>query len=164
MSFSNDSSNKTKPNEPMKWLMSHLDYQGSDCLLWPFCRDSIGRARVRYKNENKVASRVILSMICEGEGVVRHKCGNGHKGCVNPNHLQWGTQRDNVNDAIMHGTHIRGESVGSSILKESQVIEIKKSLKLGKTLRELSEKYGVSISCISAIRIGRTWSHLNVTN
>lgn len=34
--------------------------------------------------------------------VVRHLCGNGHLSCVNPAHLEWGSETNNRQDAGKH--------------------------------------------------------------
>jgi hypothetical protein len=36
--------------------------------------------------------------------VIRHSCDN--PSCVNPEHLELGSQRDNVRDSIKRGTHV----------------------------------------------------------
>jgi hypothetical protein len=35
---------------------------------------------------------------------VCHTCGNGNQACVTGAHFYWGTRRQNVHDAIAHGT------------------------------------------------------------
>ncbi len=37
------------------------------------------------------------------QGQLLHACGNGK--CSNPRHLYWGTQKENIHDAIEHGSH-----------------------------------------------------------
>lgn len=34
--------------------------------------------------------------------VVRHLCGNGHLSCINPKHLEWGSEANNIADAAKH--------------------------------------------------------------
>ena len=59
-----------------------------------FCGKTISAARYML---------LITSGAPEFEGfVARHVCGNGHLSCVNPRHLIWGTQGDNVADANKH--------------------------------------------------------------
>jgi len=54
---------------------------------------------------------------------------------------------------------VKGEDHSKAVLTEEQVLEI---LKLFPTHSNkfLAEKYGVSVSCISTIRKGRSWCHL----
>lgn len=83
--------------------------------------------------------------------VVRHKCDN--PSCVNPDHLEAGTQQDNVRDAhLRNRAHRQGK-----VLTDAEVLEIKKALKtphygIGK---ELAAKYGVSKQLITNIKYGR---------
>lgn len=77
--------------------------------------------------------------------VVRHKCDN--RSCVNLNHLELGTQADNMMDCSKRRTF-------RSTLTEENVTEIRTSeLKL----RELAEKFGVSEGTISRIRNHKRW-------
>lgn len=80
--------------------------------------------------------------------------------------LEWTSHIDN----IRYGTgmarsaksrigrqNTRGEQIGTSKLKEPQVIEIFKSRKL---YTEISEKYNVGMACISRIKNKKTWKHI----
>ena len=108
---------------------------------------------------------------------VCHKCDN--RKCVNPDHLWIGSQEENIHDAEKKGRmkrttgykHTeenkarfklrRGEKAHKVKLKEKQVIRIKKMLKSNLTIREISEKFNVSATCISSIKQGINWKHLN---
>lgn len=61
-------------------------------------------------NSVVVARVVLLSYlhlpINSREGCVLHACNN--EGCINPLHLYLGTQRDNIHDQIVAGTHTPG--------------------------------------------------------
>lgn len=54
----------------------------------------------------------------------------------------------------------QGEKSSTSKLKESDVIEILKELKGGRTEAELSEQYGVAIPSISRIKNRKRWGYL----
>lgn len=56
-------------------------------------------------------------------------------------------------------TRMSGE-FNSSILTENDVLDIKKALMDGKSCRELSEKYSVSVACISKINVGANWKSI----
>lgn len=36
------------------------------------------------------------------DAVARHSCGNGHLSCINPAHIEWGSEADNIADANKH--------------------------------------------------------------
>ena len=94
--------------------------------------------------------------------LVRHKCDN--RLCINPEHLELGTFKDNMNDKVKRGRQAKGEQNARSKLKEYQVIEIKRILKQGSSLKHnaklLSEKYGVAVATINDIYYGNTWKHI----
>lgn len=74
-----------------------------------------------------------------------------------PENLRWDTRRANEADRIIHGTHNRGERHGLSKLKDAQVIEIKRFLQAGKSMRSLAKEFGVSEACIYDIKEGKRW-------
>lgn len=90
--------------------------------------------------------------------VCRHLCGS--KSCTNPDHLEWGTQADNVRDAQVAGAHIQGEKVGGSRLTEVEVVAIRERFAAGATQAELASIYGVSRGTISSITRGENWAHV----
>src|SRR5690606_6189427 len=95
-----------------------------------FVRNGIRRQLSRYIYEE------CFGAIPEGH-VVMHKCDNTK--CINPEHLNVGTQSDNVRDMFNKGRYKRrkpwpkGEKSGRAKLTEEQVREIKKRLKNGET-------------------------------
>lgn len=106
---------------------------------------SIGRQRQAYAH--RVSYFVFNGPISEGL-IVRHKCDN--PACVNPEHLELGSQTDNMRDCKERGrmslppVH-KGKSNHKTKLTEDQV-----SFIVGSTLsnRELSEMFGVSQAAI----------------
>jgi hypothetical protein len=84
--------------------------------------------------------------------LVRHKCDN--RGCVNPDHLETGTQQDNMNDMLERNRQY-------CKLTEDDVIEIRVLLGFGVRQVQLAEQFGVSQYIISRINTGRIWKHVN---
>lgn len=118
---------------------------------------------IRYQNRlysgNQFSYLMYYGELPEGM-VVRHKCDNPR--CINPSHLELGTQLDNVQDMLDRNRGvlppvIKGEENGNSKLTEKEVIEIKtKMLNYKKGMRkQLANEYGVSEATIKAIRSGR---------
>lgn len=91
--------------------------------------------------------------------VVRHKCDNTL--CINLEHLEAGTQAENVRDMIERGRHYagcqKGEKNAFSRLTEDNVRFI---LGYKGNQRELARLFGVSPATINDIKRGRTWAHL----
>lgn len=78
--------------------------------------------------------------------------------------LEWVSSKENMHHAFA-GKRIkwaRGESNGKAILRTDQVIKIKLLLKSNTlTVSEVARKYGVSSNCISGIKNGYNWKHVN---
>ncbi len=81
-------------------------------------------------------------------GVVRHKCHN--RLCCNPDHLEIGTQADNVNDMWRRK---RGPK-GNTRLTKAQIAKIRSD---PRSSRQLAPIYDVSDAHIRSIRQGRCW-------
>lgn len=108
---------------------------------------------------HRLAYETWVGPIPEGH-VIRHKCDNPP--CINPEHLETGTQGDNVRDRDDRGraNHARGEAVHKAKLTEAQVIEIRKRRSQGEYITALGREYGVSASTVSAIYRRLTWKHI----
>ena len=88
--------------------------------------------------------------------ILRHKCTN--KNCVNPEHLETGTQAENCADKVRDGTDARGEKCHLAKLTSKQVLEIR--ARAEENCIELAKEYGISPNTISKIITRRTWKHL----
>lgn len=84
--------------------------------------------------------------------IVCHHCDN--PGCVNPDHLFVGTQKDNAQDALKKRRHYVGEKNGRSKLTKENVKEILTSDLNG---QQLADKFGVTRSTINNVRRGASW-------
>lgn len=71
--------------------------------------------------------------------IIRHKCDN--PACINIEHLELGTQKDNVQDMIKRGRKPIGENSPVAKLTDEQVREIRES-KL--SCIEIGRKYGIN--------------------
>ncbi len=117
------------------------------------------------KNTRKAYIKVYGS-IPEGL-VIRHKCDNNI--CVNPDHLEPGTLKQNQQDRIRNNTNPIGTRNGRAKLTEKEVLEIRalhnpgyRYNKVGRTgnCELLSKKYNVTSSLISQIVLRKAWSHI----
>lgn len=90
-----------------------------------------------------------------------HKCDNPK--CVNPDHLEAGTQSQNILDAYARGrkpktiTVMRGEKHGGSKFKAADIHAIRDS---SMSIRQLAALYGVNKSTIERIRHRKSWAHI----
>jgi hypothetical protein len=131
------------------------EFMNTPCLVWQHTLQ-YGRPVMLFKGKQQMAYRYACEykenrLIKEGE-IVRHLCGN--EKCCEPSHLTFGTFKENSEDAIKHGR--------ITTLKENDVIKIKELLLDGlMTKTAIAKMYNVSLSCIYAISVGRTWKYLN---
>lgn len=87
--------------------------------------------------------------------LIRHKCDN--PSCINPEHLELGTNRQNKDDMIKRGRVLKHENHPSNKLKWDDVNKIRDMYKQGVTQKELSKTFKVSQTNISKIILNKTW-------
>lgn len=156
---------RKSPNGSLEaWLVEHQDHHGDDCLIWPF-----GRAKDGYAGYATVggivdyAYRHMCSLVHgeppSGGHQARHSCGNGHRGCVHPEHVSWGTPVENQADRLLHGTDARGSKSTVAILSEDDVRTIRA---LAGTVRQkdLAERFGVQRTTIYNVVARKSWAWL----
>jgi uncharacterized protein (DUF433 family) len=92
--------------------------------------------------------------------VIRHKCDNPK--CINPDHLEIGTYKDNCHDMISRG---RDTIVGSrntrARLNEEKVKEILGRISHGERQADLAREYKVPREVIYSIVHGKAWRHVS---
>ena len=85
--------------------------------------------------------------------VVRHMCHNSR--CINPDHLEIGTQGNNLKDMIDAGRSLKGTKNPANKLTNAQA----KRIKYGKEKRSvLAKEFGVTAYTIDKIRKGINWT------
>ncbi len=83
--------------------------QDDECIFWPYIRSPKGYAilaATKTNKHSKFASKVMCERI-HGPAPTpfhqaAHSCGNGHLGCINPNHISWKTPQENTLDRLVH--------------------------------------------------------------
>ena len=135
----------------------------NECWPWIAYRNKAGYGRFRLNGEQRFAHRVAAwrAGIINNESeniVVRHKCDNPR--CVNPAHLEAGTQADNVKDRVARGRSQRGESHAKAKLTEKKVRQIKEMLRAKIQHKYIAAIYGVTVQAVSGIKTERIWRHV----
>jgi len=74
--------------------------------------------------------------------------------------LCWGTCLENAADKKRHGTQEQGVSHHAAKLTVKDIHEIRRLVSAGTMRKDISQTFGISISCISAIVTKRNWSHV----
>lgn len=92
----------------LRWLKANVNYQGDDCLIWPFCRNNYGYGQLGINGKVHKASRVMCQLVHgtapQDRPQAAHSCGNGHLGCCHPWHLSWKDNSANQKDRRAHGS------------------------------------------------------------
>lgn len=132
----------------------------AECVFWPFRRDQNGYARFAHQGRDALVHQFVCRVAHGDPGyegaVVRHLCGRGNLGCVNPNHLAWGSCKENQADRLAHGTHNRGQRCAAAKLTWAQVRKIR-AYSGGVTCAEIAREFGVSAKTIRNIRKNKSW-------
>ena len=144
-----------------------MQFDGDECLIWPFKSDKDGYARATFGGKRIYVHRLLCERVNGAPlttlHLTAHNCGNGHLGCVNPKHLRWATPKENRDDMIGHGTNPAGERNPSAKLKSDQVHAIR-TYRGSMTISALANKYAVSESTIYTIRAGSKWKCIGGEN
>ena len=129
------------------------------CWLWlGNKRYGYGLIRMGAAGKGGMAHRISWQLhngVIPRGSYVLHRCNNPT--CVNPDHLYLGTQLDNIQQAKREGRMRRGETQGTSKLKESDVTNIRI---LDLPRQKLADLYGVSYMQIKNIKTRKHWTHI----
>jgi len=131
----------------LAWLLAHVDYDGGDCLIWPFGTNKfIGRGTLGVDGKIHYAHRYMCILV-HGEPppdkpYAAHECGNGHLACVHPKHLFWKSSSDNAIDRRLHGRR-EGANGSRTYLTSEQISEIRSSKGITSQY-ELAQRFGIS--------------------
>jgi hypothetical protein len=140
-----------------------LQYDGEDCLLWPYAKSREGYAKVTIDQVSQLVSRYVCTSVHGdplGELDAAHSCGKGHLGCVTKKHLSWKTRSDNNLDKVMHDTHNRGERNPNAVLTETQARFIL-SQRDKLSYRALARMLGANPATVHSVLKGRSWAWLS---
>lgn len=116
-----------------------------------------GRAQVAYAHRLAyVLNKGALPDSFSGRKTwVLHTCDNPP--CCNPAHLFLGNSKTNTADKVAKDRHSKGAEIGSAKLTQDIVVAI---LASGERGTVLAQRYGVSKSTVSNLRVRKTWKHL----
>ena len=128
-----------------------LNYEGDECLIWPFARLPSGYAKMNEGNVHRKLCEEVHGEPPSPEHEAAHSCGNGKLGCVTKGHLSWKTHLENEADKLAHGTRLSGERHWNAKLTDEQIATIRSSTEQGITL---ATQYNVSPGHISYVRRG----------
>lgn len=142
---------------------NYIPEPNSGCWLWLGPVDKEGHGVLYAERKHYKAHRfsLYLQTPCPNVKLLAcHTC--DVPGCINPDHLFWGTNADNKADCKAKGRTRNNPSVGvehhNAKLTEEDVLLIRYSV--DKT-SILSMRYGVCHQTIRNIQLRRNWRHLS---
>jgi hypothetical protein len=155
------------------WFFSNSDEDANGCWNWNKSKLNSGYGQVTVRSlggkhlAHRLCYRFTRGEIPEGM-MVMHSCDN--RTCVNPKHLSIGTAAMNQRDSWLKGRRtpiadkhkVRGDKHGRAVLKEADVVEIKRMIKANESLKTIAERFDVGKSTISMIKNGTNWSHVTI--
>jgi hypothetical protein len=143
----------------IEFFENALRFNGEECLIWPYAKDANGYAQINFEGKVRYVQREICLKIYGSppkDYIAAHSCGNGHKGCVNPNHLRWASKKENYQDAVMHKTSLRGDRHAISKINHTDISKIL-FMRESMTQKQVAEHFGVCRQTISDIERNRRW-------
>lgn len=150
--------------EPESWLLSHVKFDGDECLIWPYSTTK-GYGKAYFNGSEEYAHRKMCEWVNgpapSSEHEAAHSCGNGHLACVHPKHLRWATSSENSMDRHEHGTMLLGEERYNAVLTAEIVRRARDMRASGMKITAISSALGVSYEAIKQMLQGKSWSWLS---
>jgi len=128
----------------------------NECFPWLGAKHQQGYGTFRYQGKSQYAHRVAWILVngsIPNRLHILHRCDN--PGCVRPDHMFLGTNKDNIHDSMVKGRR-KGVKHPGRVCKLSfeQVKQIRVDLQ-HTSQQQIADAYGVSASTISLIATGR---------
>ena len=141
--------------------------RNKNLILSPRWADGYHQAGLSKNNQRyyRLVHRLVLEAFV-GQCPEGMECchNDGVRSNNNINNLRWDTRKGNFSDKKNHGTEYCGAKNHKTKLKESEVLEIRRLAKDGRTCIDLAKVYGVTFSNIYYIIKRKTWKHLPEQN
>lgn len=136
------------------------------CWIWTGAVDSSGYGWIGVVGRKTRAAHRLSYEWHNGEILpgkcVCHRCDN--PGCVNPDHLWLGTHADNIRDrdrkGRCNGGSKPGEDAAHALLKDDDVITIRKLCAAGHQQKDVAERFGVHKATVNDVVLRKTWGHI----
>lgn len=134
-----------------------------DCWEWRASRNSHGYGILMVNQKSALAHRVSYALkhgpLALTEGLfVCHKCDN--RKCVNPGHLELGTQFENIRQCIERRRNPHGEKNKSAKLTEDAVRDIRSQPLTLEHICAMMLKYRVGENCVRVVHARKMWKHV----
>lgn len=148
-----------------------VETQTSDCWIWDGCKDKAGYGKYQTDWANQLGTtfvhRIAYHLFKEPflpasrDKVIMHLCDT--PACVNPDHLQLGTQLENIKDRDTKGRQKIKRGVENNFAKFTmkQIEEIHILRLQGNQIKDIAELYECARHTIADILSGKSYDKLN---
>lgn len=149
----------------LEQILKDTETLANGCMVWTKSRTKAGYGQ-KGLNGTKYYTHRLVCEIVNGKSApkqeVLHSCDNPP--CCNPNHLRWGTRKQNVADMIARGRQVsnpsKGEKHGGARLTAYEVVEIRILHSHGFVLTDLAKIFGVTPAHIHLIVTRKLWKEV----
>lgn len=138
--------------EDREAFWARTERSSSGCWLWTGKMSGPGYGSYRGAYAHRLAYEFSRGAVGRGL-VVRHRC--DVRACVNPDHLELGSQRENILDAVLRSGR------KCDILTPADVLACRKRYAAGERICDLRREYGVNKNTMWHAIKGRNWRHLS---
>lgn len=142
-------------------ILAASSIRNGECIESTTRNNRAGYGRIMINGKRSMAHRLAYELahgpIPEGL-IVRHKCDNPP--CINPDHLELGTDRDNMDDRILRMSGRRGVDMHTAKLTESGVRDVRRRVNDGESRRAVARSLGISHTAINGLINGKRWRHV----
>lgn len=152
--------------DKQRFLIKMPERPAGQCWQWGSYKDQCGYGKFKICGKHYMAHRIAYQLfvgpVPRWATVLRHSCDN--PSCVNPAHLQPGTQKDNARDRKVRGREGKhhGELNGRRVIPEAAIALIRARHKGGEKYKEIAAEFGVTPQNIYRIVHRKTWKHVGV--
>lgn len=150
-------------NTSERLLIELIRDPGDECIEWSGAKSSNGYGKVSSGGKVVLATRYAKAYadgieIPPRTTVCRHTCDNPP--CVNPNHLLWGTMKENAKDSFDRERAAVGNRLPQSKMTPELVVEARAYFLEVRSLKKTRERYNLAINPCRQMLLGHTWAHV----
>lgn len=134
----------------------------NECWDWQGHIDRHGYGKIKVGSRPVAAHRIALALQNGQIGNLHalHSCDN--PSCCNPNHLRWGTPKDNATDKMKRGRCRNGDQSGFNNprckITPDALREIVSLIDAGQDNNgQIAARFGIHHAMVSKIRTGNAW-------
>lgn len=130
-----------------------------DCWVWQGGRFPDGYPGIWFNQKTWRGNRLMCALFHGDKKNLSalHSCDNPL--CVNPQHLRWGTPKENSLDMVARNRSSRGAKNGSAILTNEQVDTVRQMLLDNHKIIDIANLFGVNRHAIQNIKYGKSWKN-----